>query len=138
MKQPSIMIPKVARKRRRNHVRRDKTRSRAKMIRELDAVARQIVFERDGFECVRCRSVSHLQWAHVFSRRHLCLRWESDNAMTLCVGCHLFWHHEPALAVDWYIKTFRDRYERIRAALQMGERKINVAALWLERVGEKQ
>lgn len=100
------------------------------MIRELDAAARQEVFERDGAVCIRCHDRNRaVQWAHVLSRRHLCLRWNPDNAMSLCGGCHLFWHHEPALAVDWFIKNFSERWTSIRQILMVNP-KVNVKELW--------
>lgn len=89
------------------------------MMLSLDAAARAEVFERDGGICIRCsNSERAVQWAHVLSRRHLCLRWNPENAMTLCAGCHLFWHHEPAMALDWYFKNFAERWERITRVLQ--------------------
>jgi hypothetical protein len=68
----------------------------------------------------------------VLSRRHLCLRWDADNAMTLCAGCHLFWHHEPAMAVDWFIKNFGERWERIRR-IHLLNPKVSVKELWESR-----
>lgn len=108
-----------------------KTLSKNRMIAALDKDARQQVFERDGHKCIRCSSTSLTQWAHVFSRRHPCIRWEPDNAMTLCAGCHLFWHHEPALAMDWYFKNFRDRFERMQRVLQLNP-KVRVKDLYDE------
>ena len=127
--------PKPSAKKKRNHSRRNRTRSRARMIRELDAQARAEVFERDGGVCIRCRNTSRpVQWAHVLSRRHVCLRWVPDNAMSLCAGCHLFWHHEPAMALDWFFKNFRERWERLQV-LYLANPKINIKALWAERCG---
>lgn len=106
------------------------------MIRELDALARQEVFERDENLCRRCRIADRaVQWAHIFSRRHLCLRWCADNALALCGGCHLWWHHEPVLAVDWFRKNWPWRYDALLAAIQVNP-KVDVRALWQERVGQ--
>ena len=129
-------------RKRRNHSRRDRTRSRAGMVRELDALARQEVFERDGHKCMMCSSEKNIQWAHVLSRRHLAIRWNPDNAMTLCAGCHLFWHHQPLAAIDWFRKNNPCKYETLLAAFRMDEHKtkVNVRALWLERceAGERE
>jgi len=127
------VLAKPVRKKRRNRVRSKRTRSIHRMKLDLDAIARTEVFERDGNKCIHCpNSDRSIQWAHVLSRRHLCLRWEADNAMTLCAGCHLFWHHEPAMAVDWFIKNFGERWERIRR-IHLVNPKISVRELWLER-----
>ena len=109
-----------------------KAASKGRMIKALDDEARERVFARDGGVCIRCHDRSRaVQWAHVLSRRHPCLRWDSDNAMTLCAGCHMFWHHEPALAVDWFIKNHAERWQRIKAVLQVHP-KVRLKDLYLE------
>src|SRR5580698_1555728 len=103
-----------------------------RMKRALDDAARAEVFFRDGNVCIRCHDPRRpVQWAHVLSRRHPCLRWNPENAMSLCAGCHLFWHHEPALALDWFFKNFGDRWERIQRVLQANP-KIRVKDLYDE------
>lgn len=113
-------------KRPKNRTRSKATRSRRRMILELDADARMRVFERDNETCLRCeRKSPTIQWAHVLSRVHLCLRWQEDNAMTLCAGCHLKWHHEPAYAIEWFMDAFPDRWRRVKA-LHIMNPKVNV------------
>lgn len=141
MKPPACVISKPKdgpqKRKKRNHSQRNRTASRARMIRELDALARAEVFERDGNVCIMCHKKDRaVQWAHVLSRRHPCLRWVADNAMTLCAGCHMFWHHEPAMAVEWFMKNFADRWTRIKCVL-LANPKVNVRQLW-EMRGEKQ
>src|SRR5579872_5782654 len=97
-----------------------KARSNRRMVALLDADARKVVFERDGGVCVRCGDRSRaVQWCHIFSRRHKALRWEPDNALSMCAGCHMFWHHEPLLAVEWFRKKWPERYSRIMAVMQI-------------------
>lgn len=103
-----------------------KTRQRRRLMKELDAEAREKVFERDGFKCVRCGK-PNVQWAHIFSRRHKALRWDADNALSLCNGCHLFFFHgEPALAMDWFRKTWPERWERILGIFNSGEIRVRL------------
>ena len=98
-----------------------KARQRGRMVKELDAAARDEVFARDGFVCVRCKNPNRpVQWAHIFSRRHKNLRWEADNALSLCAGDHMWWHQYPLLSVEWFRKTWPDRYERILAIFNAG------------------
>lgn len=40
--------------------------------------------------CVWCGSTSRLAADHIFSRKRLSTRWELDNGVALCCGCHLF------------------------------------------------
>jgi len=98
-----------------------KTQHRRRMIKKLDDHARYQVFLRDDFKCVRCRNDRGIQWAHILSRQHLCIRWEPDNALTLCGGCHMFfWHKHPLLAVDWFNKNWPERKEHIMALFNAG------------------
>ena len=110
-----------------------RTRQRRKCVKTLDDYVRQLVFARDRGVCVRCGK-DNIQWAHVFPREHLYLRWELDNTLSLCNGCHLFWHHEPLLAVDWFRKNFGERYDRIMAIAAI-KPKVNPAEL-LETIQE--
>ena len=71
--------------------------TRKSLINKLDKLCSEIVRAR-GF-CQRCnksKDHSDLQCAHIFHRRHFSLRWELDNLLCLCKGCHMFWAHlEP-------------------------------------------
>jgi 5-methylcytosine-specific restriction endonuclease McrA len=97
--------------------------SRSRMIGTLDAAARQQVFRRDGNICVRCRNRSNgKQWAHIISRRHLLTRWELDNALTLCGGCHFWFHSQPFLAQEWFRKNWPERYQHILTLFNSGEK----------------
>lgn len=130
MIKPLLKPSQQPRKRKKNHSRKNATRARHKMINDLDAIARAEVFARDDGRCIRCENPDRsVQWAHVLSRRHPCLRWEADNAMSLCAGCHLKWHHEPALSVEWYIDHFPERWRRIKAVLLLNP-KVNVKEMW--------
>ena len=101
-----------------------KARQRAGMVKELDAAARLAVFERDGNRCVRCGSFK-VQWSHVIGRRHKCIRWEADNALALCAGCHMWWHEYPTLSGEWFRRNWPDRHERITAMYNRGG-KVNI------------
>jgi len=55
--------------------------------------------------CEHCGKTEHLQCAHIYSRKHKWLRWDLENALCLCAGCHLYWwHYEPAEAMQWAMK----------------------------------
>lgn len=113
-----------------------KTRSRRRGILELDADARERVFERDGHECQRCHNPGRaVQWAHMISRRHLCIRWEADNGLSLCAGCHMWYDGYPLLAGDWFTKNWPDRAARILTMFNEGG-KMNVKELLAEMRGK--
>jgi len=75
----------------------------------LDSLARQVVFARDGYECVRCGKKDTLQWCHVRSRRYVTTRWCSWNALTMNAGCHLWSHHNPIEFAAWWSEKYPDR-----------------------------
>ena len=106
-----------------------KTRARHRMILVLDRACRERVFLRDNFSCVRCGSKDNIQWCHVVSRRHLHLRWQDDNSFTGCAGCHIFWHGEPILAIDWFAKSFPERHAMLMKAAPMYA-KVNIRELY--------
>jgi 5-methylcytosine-specific restriction endonuclease McrA len=68
----------------------------------LDLLARRATFERAKHRCERCLKPDRLQWHHVYSRAIVTLRWDLDNLVALCAGCHLWWHHNPLDAAEWF------------------------------------
>jgi 5-methylcytosine-specific restriction endonuclease McrA len=69
-----------------------------------DKLAREHVLNRDGYHCVCCGkdgetamrwTGSGLEWAHILSRGARHLRWEPDNAVTLCRGDHAYFTEHP-------------------------------------------
>ena len=98
---------------------------------ELDVLARQVVFARDGKQCQRCGAWNGLQWAHIRSRRYLSTRWRLENSILLCSGCHLFWHANPLAAVEWFRDKFPERANLLRLA---GRNKVDpiLTRLYLE------
>ena len=71
-------------------------------LKELDRLCRQVTFARDGHCCMHCGSAHRTQWCHVYTRSIRSMRWTLANTMTLCAGCHLWWHHRPNDAVAWW------------------------------------
>lgn len=97
-----------------------KARARRSIVIKLDDLAREACFERDNHLCVRCKTNPRVQWAHIISRRHLCTRWELDNALSLCYGCHAFWHSYPSLSGPWFAENWPERHEHIIALYNKG------------------
>lgn len=60
-----------------------------------------------GF-CQRCGKTSNLQCAHIYSRKNLCIRWNMENAVCLCAGCHLFWAHQEPIEFTNWVRDFKD------------------------------
>lgn len=103
---------------------------------QLDALCREVTFLRDGHRCVRCGSPARIQWCHVRSRRYLSTRWSLENVMSLCAGCHLWWHHEPMLSSAWFREQWPDRADYL-AMVAATSRRPDYAAVRLFLEAEK-
>ena len=114
-----------------------KARKRNRAKNELDVAARLACFERDNTLCQRCHDpYKTVQWCHVIGRRHLCTRWELDNSLTMCAGCHMWWHEYPSLSGPWFAKTWPERHEHILALYNAGGKIRPVALLAELRAGD--
>lgn len=94
---------------------------------QLDMLARHLVMLRANAsvienkkgspsyhgKCQWCQNKRWLQWSHIHPRgKYPWLRWDPDNAVALCSGCHLFkWHRDPYAAERW-IRTFLGEAKR--------------------------
>lgn len=54
-----------------------------------DQWAREVK-ERAGFKCEYCGKKDNLNSHHIFSRSNRSVRWDLDNGVALCPGCHVF------------------------------------------------
>ena len=50
-----------------------------------------------------------LDCSHIFGRRHRSVRWCSDNALALCMGCHRWWHENPTESGVWLRRLIGDK-----------------------------
>lgn len=76
-----------------------------------------MIRQRDG-RCRRCDKEPPeivLQAAHVISRRYKAIRWDEQNGLALCVGCH-HWGHKQPVEFDWWVQGVigREVYESLR------------------------
>jgi len=71
---------------------------------------------RDKFTCQKCgKQNKHVHCAHVFSRNRLSVRYEMDNAITLCYYCHIIWSHRcPVEFAEWCRDRLGDRYLELK------------------------
>ncbi len=85
------------------------------MKKRLDRLFSQIV--RGAGKCVKCGNVdySKLQCAHIFSRSQLTVRWDFDNVLCLCAGCH-FWAHKNPLLFSEFVRNYLGecKYEMLK------------------------
>ncbi len=63
-----------------------KPKKKVSLVKQLDKLAGELVRARG--KCERCGSNQNLQWAHIVTRSAKRIKWDLDNAMCLCKGCH--------------------------------------------------
>jgi len=93
---------------------------RKQWIKKLDKLASEVVKKRDK-ACLRCFKETDLQCAHIISRSHFNTRWDMDNLLTLCRGCHYtFAHKEPLEFAEFVKEKLGDKkYQHLRMRGQM-------------------
>ena len=92
-----------------------KKKSTDKILLDLWAEAVKI---RAGYKCEYCGNLKTLNSHHIFSRRHRATRWDIDNGICLCSGCHTlrtFSAHQSPAFIDWEEQYIgEERYNRIK------------------------
>jgi hypothetical protein len=70
------------------------------LILKLDKIFSEVV--RSIGWCERCHTKEkQLQCAHIYSRRYRHTRWDTENAICLCAGCHFRAHQNPIDFSRW-------------------------------------
>jgi hypothetical protein len=107
--------------------------SRRGEIKQLDALARRLVMLRDRDTCQKCGRVEVIQWAHIHTRGVHSMRWEPDNSLALCKGCHYQGHLHPTEFSAWFTGRFPERAARL-TLMRQTPRKMDrkLMRLWLE------
>lgn len=92
-----------------------------------DIVFSDLVRERDNWTCQRCGTYypegrrRGLDSAHFYGRRNKGTRWDMDNAVALCRGCHQYFGEHP------------DQFKAFMYA-RLGEAAYNALAMRAKRV----
>ena len=85
--------------------------TKTKLRKKLDKLWSDRVKERAGYRCERCPKTDYLNSHHIIGRINLSLRWNLENGVCLCVGCHKFnqnsAHNNPIDFLKW-VSTIRD------------------------------
>ena len=84
--------------------------------RKLDKEFSRVI--RSQGKCCKCGKddYSKLQAAHIFSRSMLSVRWDFDNVLCLCAGCHFEAHAKPVLFTE-FVRQFLGelKYEQLKS-----------------------
>jgi hypothetical protein len=85
-------------------------------ITKLDKIWRDKIHARDEV-CQLCGGTQNLNAHHIEGRRMRCLRWDLDNGLLLCAGCHTFKtqsaHQSPLWFGKWFEEHYPKRHEKI-------------------------
>lgn len=92
-------------------------------MKRADELFSKYIRQRDG-KCVKCGKQTSLQCAHIVGRRNFHLRYDPQNAITLCYRCHIHWQHkEPLEFTRWlevtdptrvsYLERERPTHEKV-------------------------
>jgi len=76
-----------------------------------DSLFAAFIVHRDGC-CQKCGTTSYLQCSHHISRGRLATRYDPENAVAHCRGCHKTFTENPPLHLEWIIDRMgADEYE---------------------------
>ena len=73
------------------------------LINKADKMFSQYIRNRDG-RCLKCGKQGILHCHHIISRSCKAVRWDEDNAISLCPGCHRNWGHANPLEVAEFMQ----------------------------------
>lgn len=80
--------------------------TRRSIIKKLDKLFSEKI-RSVGF-CQHCGKKSGLQCAHIFSRKNYSIRWDEENAVCLCLRCHLYWAHKEPVEFTKWVTEFKN------------------------------
>ncbi len=76
----------------------------------LDSLFSTYIRTRDNYTCQRCGVKSkNVQCAHFIGRRNRNCRYLETNCISLCMGCHSYFHANPLIFVEWTKKRLGER-----------------------------
>ena len=76
-------------------------------ISQADTWFSKCVRHSKNWTCEKCgKEYSHdngrgLDCSHIFGRKARSVRWAKENAFSLCMGCHRWWHENPTESGIW-------------------------------------
>ena len=98
---------------------------------KLDKLVGDYVKRRDKV-CTRCGSPGPLDWSHLISRGAPWLRWDLDNSVAHCKGCHWYFTAKPSAMNLWIEERWPGRLSELtqrEAAAEKAGGHINIAVL---------
>ena len=97
-----------------------KKRKASPKLKLCDNLWSRLVKVRAGFKCEHCWKTDKLNSHHLFTRTNYSTRFDLDNGICLCAGCHTMSskfsaHWTPMIFDEWIIsERWQDRYDRLK------------------------
>ena len=102
-------------------------------ISKLDKLFSDLIRRRDDWRCRKCKrqhdsedsySRMGLHCSHFFGRSNKGTRFDPLNCLSLCMGCHLYFHAHPIEHTEWFKsqiteKEFDELNRKARAAVKI-------------------
>ena len=87
-------------------------------ISKLDRLFSQYIRSRDGWKCQRCGSqfkppTTGLHCSHFHGRGKKSVRFDPENCVALCHGCHSYFTANPLLHVQFFQKRLGKRFDAL-------------------------
>ena len=79
--------------------------TRKGIIRKLDTLAKEKIFERDGRRCVTCGDYA-TDPGHLFTRRGYSTRWNLINIFPQCRACNIRHEQDPYPLMEYFRNRF--------------------------------
>ena len=86
-------------------------RSAKSWVKELDTLFSRKI--RTIGKCQRCGKINNLQCSHIYTRNQKAIRWDAQNALCLCAGCHFWWHQNPIETLELVKKIFGEDHDAL-------------------------
>ncbi len=101
-----------------------KKKSRSSLKLKLDLLFSKYIRDRDDNKCQYCGKAGRVECHHgVVHRRYMNTRYEPDNCVTLCGGCHRFFSDFPAINTEFFRKRIgTDRMEQLGILARNGQK----------------
>ena len=81
---------------------------------KYDKAASDLIRALHNHTCEHCGKQGRMEAAHIFGRRHQSTRYDMDNLLCLCNGCHRNFTENPVVFTDWlYQYKGRDHVNKI-------------------------
>lgn len=103
---------------------------------KCDTIFSKLVRKRGYCQWPQCGKTEGLQCSHIHSRTKMSVRWDLNNALSLCNGCHLYkWHKHPIDASE-VAKSILGEYEYNALNIRARQLKCNYTVQDLKEVYE--